>query len=76
MLQAPLELLIVFIGLLAALQVESWRERRSWAAAESRLLERLQGDLADSLVDLTTWLPKLARAIVSDRIRYPAFNGP
>jgi hypothetical protein len=55
------ELLIVFIGLLAALQVESWRERRSWAEAETRLLERLQSDLADSLNDFETWLPKLER---------------
>jgi hypothetical protein len=53
------ELLIVFVGLLAALQVEGWRERRSWDEAETRLLQRLRSDLADSLDELTTWLPKL-----------------
>lgn len=44
-----LELFIVFVGLLAALQVDEWRENREYAAAEERYLLRLNDDLVDTL---------------------------
>jgi len=44
-----LELLIVFVGLLAALQVDQWREERSDHAAETRYLTRLGEDLDASI---------------------------
>ena len=40
-----LELLVVFVGLFAALQVEQWREGRDLAEAELVYLERLRDDL-------------------------------
>lgn len=52
----PLELLIVFIGLLAALQVDEWREERQYREAETRYLERLAGDLDASVLRLTDLL--------------------
>ena len=40
-----MELFIVFVGLLAALQVDEWREHRAYRDAETRYLMRLQADL-------------------------------
>jgi hypothetical protein len=40
------ELVIVFIGLLAALQVDDYRDRRAFEVAQTRYLERLRDDLA------------------------------
>jgi hypothetical protein len=40
-----IELLVVFVGLFAALQADEWRERRVLHAAETRYLERLEEDL-------------------------------
>ena len=40
------ELVIVFVGLLAALQVDEYRDRRAFEAAQTRYLERLHDDLA------------------------------
>jgi hypothetical protein len=39
------ELVIVFVGLLAALQVDEYRDRRAFEAAQNRYLERLHDDL-------------------------------
>jgi len=41
------EMLVVFIGLFAALQVDDWRDERAFRQAETRYLERLREDLAD-----------------------------
>jgi len=43
------ELLVVFIGLLAALQVDQWQDRRAFAKAEVRYLERLDSELTEFL---------------------------
>jgi hypothetical protein len=40
-----LELVIVFVGLFAALQLESWREQRAFREDQRRLLERLHDEL-------------------------------
>ena len=47
-----LELLVVFVGLLAALQVDQWREDRSYRDAEMRYLQRLDDDLEASIASL------------------------
>ena len=47
-----MELFIVFVGLLAALQVDEWREHRAYRDADTRYLVRLQADL-DAFVDGT-----------------------
>jgi len=44
-----LELGIVFVGILAALQVDDWREERDYFAAETRYLTRLSEDLDASI---------------------------
>ena len=59
-----LELVVVFVGLLGALQVEQWRETRSYQAAEQRYLERLQAefeDFADTMVFLTDFIDRNMR---------------
>lgn len=47
-----LELFIVFIGLLAALQVDEWREQREYREAETRYLVRLKSDLDATIENL------------------------
>lgn len=43
------ELVIVFIGLLAALQVDEYKDRRAFEAAQQRYLERMHDDLVNYL---------------------------
>lgn len=43
------ELVIVFVGLLAALQVDEYRDRRVFEAAQQRYLERMHDDLVTYL---------------------------
>lgn len=44
-----LELVIVFVGLFAALQADEWRDRRELERAQTEYLERLADDLSESL---------------------------
>ena len=54
-----LELVIVFVGLLAALQVDEWREERGYRAAEARNLQRLGDDLDSSIASSRDMLEML-----------------
>ncbi len=47
-----MELFIVFVGLLAALQVDEWRELREYRETETRYLQRLRADLDITVDDL------------------------
>jgi hypothetical protein len=51
------ELFVVFIGLLAALQVDDWRERRELARTETVYLHRLSEDLNEYVRALHTIIP-------------------
>lgn len=51
-----LELVIVFVGLLAALQVDQWREEKNYYAAENRYLTRLGEDLDASIASSRDYL--------------------
>jgi hypothetical protein len=51
------ELFVVFIGLLAALQVDDWRERRELARTETVYLHRLSEDLNEYVKALNTMIP-------------------
>ncbi len=53
------ELFVVFVGLVAALQVDEWRERREAAHTETVYLQRLDSDLRAYTEDLKAILPAL-----------------
>lgn len=53
------ELLVVFIGLFAALQLDDWRDRRELAKTETIYLRRLSEDLRAYVESLETVLPNL-----------------
>ena len=53
------ELLVVFIGLFAALQLDDWRDRREQAKTETIYLRRLSEDLHAYVDSLETVLPNL-----------------
>ena len=55
------ELIIVFIGLFAALQLDDWRQQRDIREAETRYLERLRDDLQGFLAFSSQTLPDLER---------------
>ena len=51
------ELFVVFIGLLAALQVDDWRQRRELAKTETVYLHRLSADLKSYIAFLNEVIP-------------------
>lgn len=53
------ELFVVFVGLVGALQVDQWRERRELAEAETVYLHRLDEDLAGYITFLRLVIPQL-----------------
>lgn len=55
------ELVIVFVGLFAALQLDDWRQQREFREAETRYLERLRDDLQGFLAFSDDMLPFLER---------------
>jgi hypothetical protein len=55
------ELVVVFVGLFAALQVDDWRDRRAHAATETLYLRRLSEDLKSYISDTETIMPFLQR---------------
>lgn len=55
------ELLVVFIGLFAALQVDDWRDRREQAKTETIYLHRLSEDLHAYVESLELVIPNLER---------------
>ena len=54
-----MELFVVFVGLVAALQVDQWRERRDLAETETVYLHRLSEDLQGYIAFLKTAIPML-----------------
>lgn len=55
------ELLVVFIGLFAALQLDDWRDRREQAKTETIYLRRLSEDLDAYIESLELVIPNLER---------------
>ncbi len=55
------ELLVVFVGLYAALQVDDWRDRREQAKTETIYLHRLSEDLHAYVESLELVIPNLER---------------
>ena len=55
------ELVVVFLGLLAALQVDEWREQKERSEIETRYLLRLQSDLTGFLEQQAKFLVLLNR---------------
>ncbi|MDX1570700.1 MAG: hypothetical protein R3200_09460 [Xanthomonadales bacterium] len=56
-----LELVVVFVGLFAALQLDQWRERVELEETETRYLQRLQADLVGYRSQLAEMIPLLER---------------
>ena len=54
-----MELFVVFIGLLGALQVDDWRQRRELAQTETVYLHRLSADLRSYIAFLNEAIPLL-----------------
>ncbi|MCB1607408.1 MAG: hypothetical protein KDI71_10580 [Xanthomonadales bacterium] len=55
------EVFVVFFGLLAALQVDEWRENRERTEAETRYLIRLENELSEFLTEQQKFLALLNR---------------
>jgi len=53
-----MELFVVFIGLLGALQVDDWRQRRELAQTETVYLQRLSADLKSYVAFLNEAIPR------------------
>lgn len=62
------ELLIVFIGLFAALQLDEWRDERALDEAELRYLERLRSDLGSFIEFAGKYVGY--RALIADAVRH------
>ena len=64
-----MELFVVFIGLLGALQVDDWRQRRELAQTETVYLQRLSADLKSYVAFLNEAIPRFEekRSAVAQR---------
>lgn len=73
MLYAIGEIILVVIGILIALQVNNWNEKRKLASQEKELLSNLRGEFRDNLKDLDSIAMEVDKVIVSLETIFDSF---